>query len=113
IVTDDEHDAGKRDQRLLEHAQRLQVEIIRRFVEDQKVPAVLQNTREQQSAALAARQMLHLGRDAIVGEQKSFQIGAQRKFAIAKDHELRAVADLLQHGAFLAQLQTGLVNVIK
>jgi hypothetical protein len=55
VVAHHQH-AGKRDQRLLQHAQRRQVEIVRRFVEDEEVAAVFQDAREQQPAAFAAAQ---------------------------------------------------------
>src|SRR5205809_6725774 len=57
--------------------------------------------------------MFHLRRDTVIGEQKSLEIRAQRNFAVAKNDELRAVADFLQRRAFLTQLQAALVNVIK
>ena len=81
VVADDAHHAGKRDQRLLQHAQRRQVQIVRRFVEDEKIAAAFQNARQQQPAALAAGQIFHLRRDAVVGEQKPFEITAQGNFA--------------------------------
>ena len=55
----------------------------------------------------------HLRHDALVGEQKPFQIRAHGKFRVAPLHELRAVGDLVQHGAFLVQLQPALVHVIE
>ena len=113
VVAHHQHHAGERDQRLLQHAQRRQVEIVRRLVEDEEVAAVFQDAREQQPAALAAAQVFHLRRDAVVGEQKPLEIGAQRNLAVAEDDELRAVADFLQHRAFLAQLQPALVHVVE
>ena len=57
VVAHNAHHAGKRDQRLLQHAQRRQIQIVRRLVEDEKVAAALQNAREQQPAAFAAGQV--------------------------------------------------------
>ena len=54
VVRDDEHAAGELEQRVLERAQRLDVEIVRRLVEQQHVAALEQRRREMQPAALAA-----------------------------------------------------------
>ena len=113
VVAHDAHHAGKRDQRLLQHAQRRQIQIVRRLVEDEKVAAALQNAREQQPAAFAAGKFFHLRRDAVVGKQKPLEIRAHGNFDVAPLHKLRAVGDLVQHRAFLVQLQPALVHVIE
>src|SRR5436189_249982 len=56
--------------------QRRQVEIVCRFVEDEEVAAVFQNPREQQPAALAAGKFLDQSCDAVIGEQKTLEVGA-------------------------------------
>ena len=83
-MADHKHDAGECDERLFQNPQRRQVKVVGRFVENQEIAAVLQDAREQQTAALAAGQMFHLRINAVVGEQKPFQIGAQRKFAFCR-----------------------------
>src|SRR5688572_28280666 len=55
IVTDDDRASGEAKQRLLERAQRIDVEIVRRFVEQQYVAARLEQLREVQPVALTAR----------------------------------------------------------
>ena len=54
VVRDHQHAAGELEQRVLEGAQRLDVEIVRRLVEQQHVAALEQSQREMQPAALAA-----------------------------------------------------------
>ena len=54
-----DHDgaAGEVEQRLLERAQRVDVEVVRRLVEEQDVAAALQQLREVDAVALAAREL--------------------------------------------------------
>ena len=54
IVGDDHRAAGERQQRLLERAQRVDVEVVGRLVEQQQVAALAQQLREVQAVALAA-----------------------------------------------------------
>src|SRR5208282_6235625 len=54
IVRYDDGAAGERDQRYLERAQRLDVEVVGRFVEQQHIAAGLQNFREMHAIAFAA-----------------------------------------------------------
>jgi len=56
VVADNEGDAGESDERFFEHAQGWQIQIVRRFVENQKVAAAFQNAREQETAAFATGQ---------------------------------------------------------
>lgn len=53
VVTDDEDDAGEVEQGLFQHVHRLQVEVVRRFVEHDEVPAIPQDFGESDAAALA------------------------------------------------------------
>src|SRR5882672_6902056 len=76
VVADDAHNTGERDQRLLQHTQRRQVEVVRRFVEDEEVAAAFQDPREQQTAALAAGKFPDQSGDAVVGEEKALEVGA-------------------------------------
>ena len=113
VVAHDEHDTGEGDERLLQHAQRVQVEVVRGLVEDEKVAALLEDARQQQPAALAAGKELHGQREPVIGEEEALEIGAQRELAVAPDDKLRAVTQLIQHGAILAQLQPRLVHVVE
>ena len=57
IVGDHDGAAGEVEQRLLERAQRVDVEVVRRLVEQQHVAAALQQLREVDAVALAAREL--------------------------------------------------------
>ena len=56
VVADDHCAPGKRQQRLLERAQRVDVEVVGRFVQEQQVRAALQQLREMDAIALTARE---------------------------------------------------------
>src|SRR6202040_474677 len=77
IVTDHDDAAAEGDERFLEQAQRSEIEIVRRFVEHQDVPAALQNFCEQHPAAFAAAELRNLRVDALFAEKKSPKISAQ------------------------------------
>jgi len=56
VVRDHEHGSRELEQRILQRAQRLDVEVVRRFVEQEHVAALEQRGREVQPAALASGQ---------------------------------------------------------
>src|SRR5258707_15448682 len=90
-----------------------QIQIVRRFVEDNKIAAVLQNAREQQTAAFAAAEVFYERCDAIVREEEPFQISAQGEAILAENHELAAIADLIEHGSIFVQLNAALIDVVE
>src|SRR5262245_27730680 len=57
VVADHHHRAGELEQRVLQGAQRLHVEVVRRLVEQQHVRADGERLGEMQAAALAAREV--------------------------------------------------------
>src|SRR2546428_4257115 len=59
VVADDDDAAGKVEERLLERAQRVHVEIVRRFVQQQHVAAGAQELREMHTVPFAAREISH------------------------------------------------------
>ena len=60
IVGDDHGAAGERQQRLLERAQRVDVEVVGRLVEQQQVAAAAQQLGQVQAVALAAGELADL-----------------------------------------------------
>src|SRR5260221_8478363 len=113
VVAHDHPHSGKGNQRLFEHAQRRQIQIVGRLVEDDEIPAVFEDARQQQPAAFAAAEMFDAGADALVGKKEPLQISAQRQRFVAKNDELRAIADFFEDGALFVQLQPALVNIIE
>ncbi len=60
VVADDDGAAGELQQGLFERAERVDVEVVGRFVEQQKISAALQHFRQMHAVALAARELAHL-----------------------------------------------------
>src|SRR5205085_7393415 len=60
IVGDDHRAAAERQQRLFQGAQRVDVEVVRRLVEQKHVATRAQELREMQAVALAARELANL-----------------------------------------------------
>src|SRR3954451_19762742 len=61
VVGDDHRAAREGEERLLERAQRVHVEVVRRLVEEEQVPAAPQELRQMHAVALAARELPDLG----------------------------------------------------
>ena len=113
VVTHDQDYAGKGNERLFEHAQRGQIEVVGWLVENEEIAAILEDARQQQTASFSATEVLDLGADAFVGEEEPLQVSAQRQWVFAEQHEFGPVANLLQHSALFVELQPSLVNVIE
>ena len=79
IVADDDGAAGEVEQRLLERAQRVDVEIVGRLVEQQQVAALLQQLRQVHAVALAARQRADLALLRRALEVEPRHVGARRR----------------------------------
>ena len=70
----DEDDAFIFAETVLQHVERLEVEIIRRLVEDEDVGRLGEGTRQHQSAALAARKRVKRRARLLGREQEVLQI---------------------------------------
>src|SRR5262249_3351124 len=84
VVADDDRAAGEVEQRLLERAERVDVEIVGRLVEQQEVAPLLQELRQVDAIALAARQRSHpaLLRGALEVEPR--HVSARRHLLLAQ-----------------------------
>ena len=71
VVTDHDHAATESHERFFEQAQRAEIEIVGRFVENENVAAALKNFREQDPAPLAAAELIDLRVDAFLGEKET------------------------------------------
>jgi hypothetical protein len=78
IVRDHDRAAGEVQQRFLERAQRLDVEVVGRLVEQQHVAAALQQLREVHAVALAAGQLADPASAARALEVEAADVGARR-----------------------------------
>ena len=95
IVGDDHGAAGEVEQRLLERAQRVDVEVVGRLVEQQQVAAGLQQLGEVHAVALAAGE--HADLALLVGalEVEAAHVRARVHLAVADLDDVVAVGDLL------------------
>src|SRR5262245_13963807 len=82
IVADDDGAPGESEQRLLERAKRVDVEIVGRLVEQQEVAALLQQLCEVDAVALAARQRTDLALLRLPLEIEPRNVGARGDLAL-------------------------------
>ena len=68
VVADHDDAAFERDQGFFQQAKRGEIEVVRGLVENDDVPAALEDFREHDAAALAAAEVLDLRVDAVFGE---------------------------------------------
>src|SRR4051794_39606305 len=111
IVRDHHRAAGELEQRVLEAAERLHVEVVRRLVEEQQVAALLQRQRQVQPVPLAARE--HARRLLLVRslEAERRDVGARRDLRVADLDVVQPVGDDLPERLLRVDARTGLVDV--
>src|SRR5207244_3943590 len=71
VVAHDERGARRGGERILEHAERREIEVVRGLVEHDEVPAAPQHLRELDTRALAARQRADLRAKRFAREEES------------------------------------------
>ncbi len=98
VVADHDGAAGEVQQRLFERAQRVDVEVVGRLVEQQQVAAGAQQLGEMHAVALAARERADLAllRGALEVEPR--HVGARRDRALPHHDLVFAAGDLLPDG---------------
>src|SRR5918993_3647160 len=94
IVADHDGAAGEREQRLLQRAQRVDVEIVRGLVEEQEVTSPLQQFRQVHAVALAAGQLPNLALLIAPLEVEPGNVGARRDGPLAQLDLVVAAGDL-------------------
>ena len=111
VVGDDDGAAGERQQRLLERAQRVDVEVVGRLVEQQQVAAGAQQLGEVEAVALAARELADLL--LLVGalEVEAGDVGAAVDGPVAERDLIGAARDLLPDGLGRVEVVARLVDV--
>ena len=95
VVADDHGAAGIVEQRLLERAQRVDVEVVGRLVEQQQVGALLQHLGEMHPVALAAGELPDLLLLVGAAEVEQRAIGAAGDLAAAEIDLVAPAGDLL------------------
>ena len=99
IVRDHDGAAGEVEQRLLERAQRVDVEVVRRLVEQQHVAAAAQQLREVHAVALAAGEVADALLLVAALEVEPRDVLARVDLALAELDDVVPAADLLPDGA--------------
>ena len=102
---------AKSSKRLFERAQRVDVEIVGRLVEQQHVGAGLEHLGEMHAVALAARELADLL--LLVGalEVEGRAIGARVHLALAELELIEAAGDFLPHGLLAVERVARLVDI--
>jgi hypothetical protein len=98
VVADHHGAAGEVEQRLFQRAQRVDVEVVGRLVEQQQVAAALEQLGQVHPVALAAREVADLLLLVGAAEVERRAVGARVDLALAHHDQLAAaVGDLLPH----------------
>src|SRR5690606_4720865 len=111
IVRAHDRAAPEFQQRLLERAQRVDVEVVGRLVEQQQVAAALQQLRQVQAIALAARKVLDELLLVVALEVEAPAVGARRHLALAEQDGVVPAGYLLPHGLVARERLARLVDV--
>ena len=111
VVADHHRATREREQRVLERPQRVDVEVVRRLVEEQDVAPAAQHPGQQHPVALPARELADLLLLVAALEAEARDVGAAVDLATADDESVDAAGDLLEHGAVPAEGLAGLVHV--
>src|ERR1700752_4205955 len=98
VVGDHHRAAGEAEQRLLERAQRLDVEIVGRLVEQQHIAAGTQPLGEVHTVALSARELADQLLLLRAAEVEASDVGARGRLVAAHADHVEAAGDLLPHG---------------
>ena len=98
------------EQRILERAQRLDVEVVRRLVEQQHVAALQQRRGEMQPAALAAGKLADVLLLVAALEVEAAEVGARRHLELADGEDVLAAGDRLPRGLVVGQRFARLVD---
>ncbi|KAF1858260.1 hypothetical protein Lal_00014761 [Lupinus albus] len=98
VVRDDHHAAREFQQRVFQRAQGFDVQVVRRFVQQQHVAALEQRLGQVQAAAFAAGQVAD--QFLLIGalEVEAAEIGARRHLEAADGQHVGAPGDVLEHG---------------
>src|SRR3954453_18157464 len=111
VVSDHDRAACEVQQRVLERAQRVHVEIVRRLVEEQHVAAALQHLREVHAVALTARELADRLLLVAASEVEPRRVLARVDLLLAEQDDVLAARDLLPHGALRIERRARLVDV--
>jgi len=104
------HAAGKLQQGIFQRAQRFDVEIIGRFIQQQHVAPEQQRLGQMQTSALAAGQVADFFLLIPTLEIEAPEIGARLHLETADGQYVGAIADVLEHGLVIGERLARLVD---
>src|SRR4051812_25247996 len=111
VVRDHDRAAREVEQRVLERAQRVHVEVVRRLVEQQHVRAALQHFRQVHAVPLAARQLPDRLLLVATPEVEPRRVLPRVDLLLAEQDDVLAPGDLLPHGVLRREVAARLVDV--
>ena len=112
VVRNTDDRAVEIGERLFEHAERGQVEVVGRLVEHNEVAAILEHLRQHESRTLTAGEQIDAFVDALIVEEKTPQIIARAERLIAEHQLFVAVGNFVEQRAGAIELHAGLIDVI-
>ena len=111
IVADDDGAAREFFQRFFHRPQRVDVQVVGRFVQQDHVRAFFQHLRQMHAIALAAGQRAHLLRLIRAEEVETRHVGARVHFARAQRHRVFAAGDFPPHVVVGIECVAALIDV--
>src|SRR5665213_1138589 len=111
IVTDHDDAAGKREKSVFQCAERIDVEVVRWFVEEQHVAGASQHLRELDPIALATGDLADVLLLVTPLEAEARHVRAGMDLARSHDHVFLSATDLVEDGVLTVQGVTRLIDV--
>src|SRR6516225_6489436 len=111
VVGDDDRAAGKVEQRLLQRAQCVDIEIIGRLVKEQHIGARLEHFGQMDAVAFTTRELTHLFLLVGATEVEQRTVGTARHLAASEIDLVLSTRDLLPHRVRRNQSITGLIDI--
>src|SRR3984957_18033603 len=113
VVAYDDGAAGEVEQRLFERAQRVDVEVVGRLVEQEQVRAALQHLGEMNAVAFAAGELANLLLLVCALEVEGADIGSAIHLALAECDDVVAAGDFLPDILLAVERVAGLIDIAK
>ena len=113
IVTHCNDASIERDERFFQYTQRCKIQIVRRFVEDEEIPAVLQHFCKQKPAAFSAGEFSNLGIHPVVSKKETPKVRPYFHPFFTEHDPFPTFAKLLDDCVLIIQCYTRLVDIIE
>ena len=110
-MTDEEQGAIVFEQEVFEDFEGFDIEVVGGLVEDEQVGGLGEETREQQTIALAAREGADGRAGTFTREKKIFEIAHEIARASVDRDDIASLTDIIENGLGLVELRTELIEV--